>query len=93
MDDDFTGRLNPDHWSCEAQVVTGLRNWKRPLTDLQTGGFEHGEFSWATADKHNGFIDNEGLRLVPTLTTELTDIDEVQWLDGYTINLTSAFSD
>ncbi|KAF3048928.1 hypothetical protein E8E11_000200 [Didymella keratinophila] len=77
MADYFTRGLNPDHWSYEAQ----------------TGGFEHGEFSWATADRQNVFVDDEGLHIVPTLTTESTTIDEVQLLDGYTVNLTSVSSD
>lgn len=89
MDDQFEIGLDRDNWSYETQVRNDRCSCKQVLIQLQTGGFEHGEFSWATVDKQNIFVDGEGLHIVPTLTTESTDITEAQLLDGYTVNLTS----
>lgn len=38
-------------------------------------------------------MDGEGLHIIPTLTTESTDITEQQLLNGYTVNITSAEGD
>ncbi|KAF2627591.1 glycoside hydrolase family 16 protein [Macroventuria anomochaeta] len=68
----------------------GRDNWSY---EIQTGRFGNGEFSWTTDDSQNVFVDAEGLHIVPTLTTDSTDITEAQLLDGYTLNLTTAGSD
>ena len=52
-------------------------------------GFGTGSFDWTTSDKANAYTDAEGLHIVPTLTTESTDITEKQLLNGYTVNLTT----
>jgi beta-glucanase (GH16 family) len=69
--------INSDHWGYE----------------VQTGGYGNGEFDWTTKDPKNSFVDAEGLHIVPTLTTESTDITEAQLLNGYTLNITSSSGD
>jgi hypothetical protein len=64
--DDSFGSLNEDVWNHEVQV----------------DGFGTGSFDWTTTDSKNAFTDGEGLHIVPTLTTETTDITEDQILDG-----------
>lgn len=49
---------------------------------VQTNGFGTGSFDWTTTDVRNAFTDEEGLHIVPTLTTETTNITEAQLLDG-----------
>ncbi|KAJ8107983.1 hypothetical protein OPT61_g8491 [Boeremia exigua] len=75
--DDQFDSINSDHWSYE----------------IQTGGFGSGEFNWATDDPQNAFVDTEGLHIVPTLTTEATNITEGQLSHGYSLNLTAAGGD
>ena len=56
--------------------------------EIQTGGFGTGSFDWTTTDSKNAYTDAEGLHIVPTLTTESTDITDAQIYNGYTVNLT-----
>ncbi|KAL1599234.1 hypothetical protein SLS59_006251 [Nothophoma quercina] len=56
--------------------------------EIQTGGFRRGQFDWTTSDPKNAFVDTEGLHIVPTLTTESTNITGTQLLDGYSLNIT-----
>lgn len=49
---------------------------------VQLDGFGTGSFDWTTTDSKNAFTDGEGLHIVPTLTTETTDITEDQLTDG-----------
>ncbi|OQO07975.1 hypothetical protein B0A48_06768 [Cryoendolithus antarcticus] len=58
--------------------------------EIQRGGFGTGAFDWTTDDPKNAYTDAEGLHIVPTLTTESTDITPEQLYDGYTLNLTTA---
>ncbi|KAF1992474.1 glycoside hydrolase family 16 protein [Aulographum hederae CBS 113979] len=58
--------------------------------EIQRGGFGTGSFEWTTDDPKNAFCDGEGLHIVPTLTTESTDITLDQMTDGYVLNLTTA---
>uniref|UniRef100_A0A093Y6A9 Beta-1,3-glucan-binding protein n=1 Tax=Talaromyces marneffei PM1 TaxID=1077442 RepID=A0A093Y6A9_TALMA len=57
------------------------------------GGFGTGEFEWTTTDDRNVFIDQEGLHIVPTLTTDTTAITAAEITNGYTLNLTQASGD
>src|SRR5687768_2108526 len=58
--------------------------------EVQRGGFGSGTFEWTTDDPKNIYTDGEGLHIVPTLTTETTDISESQLLDNYVLNLTTS---
>lgn len=58
--------------------------------EIQRGGFGTGAFDWTTDDPKNAYTDAEGLHIVPTLTTESTDITPEQLYDGYVLNLTTA---
>lgn len=58
--------------------------------EIQRGGFGTGSFEWTTDDPKNAYVDAEGLHIVPTLTTESTDITPAQLEDGYVLNLTTA---
>ncbi|KAK3075863.1 hypothetical protein LTR53_000436 [Teratosphaeriaceae sp. CCFEE 6253] len=58
--------------------------------EIQRGGFGTGSFDWTTDDPKNAYTDAEGLHIVPTLTTETTDITNAQLNDGYVLNLTTA---
>ena len=71
--EDAFGNINSDIWSFE----------------IQRGGFGTGSFEWTTNDKKNAYVDAEGLHIVPTLTTESTDITLDQMYDGYVLNLTT----
>ena len=78
MEDNFDKNgLDDSHWTHE----------------VQSGGFGTGSFDWTTSDKANSFTDAEGLHIVPTLTTESTDITEAQLYNGYTLNLTKSGGD
>ncbi|KAF5017551.1 hypothetical protein F66182_10504, partial [Fusarium sp. NRRL 66182] len=57
------------------------------------GGFGTGEFEWTTTDDRNVFVDQEGLHIVPTLTTDTTPITAAEITNGYTLNLTQAGGD
>ncbi|KAH6656076.1 putative gram-negative bacteria binding protein [Truncatella angustata] len=72
--DDFSNGVSTENWSYEQQV----------------GGFGAHSFDWTTDDTKNVYADASGLHLVPTLTTQVTDITEAQLLDGYTLNLTTS---
>lgn len=65
--------INKDIWSYE----------------IQRGGFGSGTFEWTTDDPKNSYTDAEGLHIVPTLTTETTDITKEQLIDNYILNLTT----
>ncbi|KAF4631590.1 hypothetical protein G7Y89_g6540 [Cudoniella acicularis] len=71
--EDEFANINPDIWGYE----------------IQRGGFGTGSFEWTTNDPKNAFVDAEGLHIVPTITTESTDITPAQLLNGYTLNLTT----
>src|SRR3954451_22092959 len=58
--------------------------------EIQRGGFGTGSFEWTTDDPKNAYIDADGLHIVPTLTTESTNITIDQLHDGYVLNLTTA---
>lgn len=72
--EDEFGSIDADSWSFE----------------IQRGGFGTGAFDWTTDDPTNAYTDAEGLHIVPTLTTETTDITPEQIYDGYELNLTTA---
>jgi hypothetical protein len=57
--------------------------------EIQRGGFGTGSFDWTTDDPKNAYTDAEGLHIVPTLTTETTNITPEQIYDGYRLNLTT----
>lgn len=78
MEDNFDGNgIDSSHWTHEVQMA----------------GFGTGSFDWTTTDKKNSFTDSEGLHIVPTITTESTDINESQLFNGYTLNLTKSGGD
>ena len=58
--------------------------------EIQRGGFGSGSFEWTTDDPQNAYVDNMGLHIVPTLTTNSTKITPAQINDGYVLNLTTA---
>lgn len=58
--------------------------------EIQRGGFGSGSFEWTTNDPKNAYTDAEGLHIVPTLTTESTDITKDQLVDNYVLNLTTS---
>jgi len=60
--------------------------------EIQRGGFGSGTFEWTTDDPKNAYTDAEGLHIVPTLTTESTDITAAQLIDNYVLNLTVGMS-
>jgi hypothetical protein len=47
----------------------------------------YGSFDWTTDDPTNSYVSSNGLHIVPTLTTETTNITADQIYDGYSINL------
>jgi Glycosyl hydrolases family 16 len=57
--------------------------------EIQRGGFGSGSFEWTTDDPKNAYVDAEGLHIVPTLTTETTDITLEQLTDNFVLNLTT----
>ncbi|OCK77836.1 glycoside hydrolase family 16 protein [Lepidopterella palustris CBS 459.81] len=57
--------------------------------EIQRGGFGSGTFEWTTDDPKNAYTDENGLHIVPTLTTETTSITVDQIYDGYVLNLTT----
>lgn len=61
-------------------------NWS---FEIQRGGFGTGSFEWTTNDPKNAYVDAEGLHIVPTITTESTDITLDQMIDGYVLNMTT----
>lgn len=74
FEDDFTNGINSADWNYE----------------IQMGGTGTGSFEWTTDDKSNVYTDENGLHIVPTLTTESTSITAAQLLNGYTVNLTES---
>jgi beta-glucanase (GH16 family) len=58
--------------------------------EIQRGGFGSGSFEWTTNDPKNAYVDSQGLHIVPTLTTETTNITLDQLTDNYVLNLTTA---
>ncbi|KAH9893700.1 concanavalin A-like lectin/glucanase domain-containing protein [Xylariomycetidae sp. FL2044] len=63
-----------------------LDNWGH---EVQMNGFGTGSFDWTTTDETNSYVDQDGLHIVPTLTTETTSITVDQLMNGYTVNLTT----
>jgi hypothetical protein len=55
--------------------------------EIQRGGFGTGTFEWTTNDTKNAYVDDAGLHIVPTLTTESTSITLDQLTDGFVLNL------
>jgi beta-glucanase (GH16 family) len=79
----------PRHTYClimNDNFLSGLDSWNY---EIQLGGFGVGTFDWTTNDPANTYVDASGLHIVPTLTTDVTDITEAQLEDGYTLDLTS----
>ncbi|KAF4543854.1 Glycosyl hydrolase [Lasiodiplodia theobromae] len=72
-EDDFSAGIDDSTWNFE----------------IQRGGFGTGSFEWTTDDPKNIFTDAEGLHIVPTLTTESTNITLDQMYDKYVVNLTT----
>ncbi|EAA31490.1 glycoside hydrolase family 16 protein [Neurospora crassa] len=58
--------------------------WSHQVT---LDGFGTGSFDWTTTDSKNSYVDGEGLHIVPTLTTETTDITADQLYANYTLDL------
>jgi len=48
-----------------------------------------GSFDSTTNDPKNAYTDEDGLHIVPTITTEATNITQAQDLNGYTLNPTT----
>lgn len=65
--------LDPNKWTREVQI----------------NGFGTGSFDWTTTDDKNAYVDDQGLHIMPTLTTETTNITDAQIVNGYHLNLTS----
>jgi beta-glucanase (GH16 family) len=59
---------------------------------LQIGGYGSGSFDWTTSSERNAYTDQNGLHIVPTLTTD-AGISKEQILNGYTLNLTKSGGD
>ncbi|OAA72483.1 Concanavalin A-like lectin/glucanase, subgroup [Cordyceps fumosorosea ARSEF 2679] len=57
--------------------------------EVQLDGFGNHAFDWTTTDERNSYVDADGLHIVPTLTTETTDITTDQMYANYTLNLDS----
>lgn len=73
FEDDFSKGINLDNWNYE----------------IGLSGFGVGSFDWTTNDPQNAYADASGLHIVPTVTTESTNITAAQMLNGYTVNLTA----
>lgn len=68
-------------------VALGKESFLRFIT-LQLTRNRTGAFDWTTNDATNSYISNKQLHIVPTLTTETTNITGDQILNGYQVNLT-----
>ncbi|ATY61835.1 Concanavalin A-like lectin subgroup [Cordyceps militaris] len=55
--------------------------------EVQLDGFGNHAFDWTTTDERNSYVDGAGLHIVPTLTTDTTDITTDQMYANYTLNL------
>jgi beta-glucanase (GH16 family) len=73
FEDDFSNGINTDDWNYEIGV----------------GGNGVGSFDWTTNDPKNAYTDANGLHIVPTITTQVTNITSAQLFNGYTVNLTA----
>ncbi|OKL57256.1 hypothetical protein UA08_07422 [Talaromyces atroroseus] len=73
FEDDFSNGINENDWNYEIEV----------------GGYGVGSFEWTTSDSTNAYTDESGLHIVPTITTNTTDITTAELFNGYTLNLTS----
>lgn len=49
---------------------------------VQIDGFGTDSFDWTTTDSRNAFTDKDGLHIVPSFTTDTTDITQDEILDG-----------
>ncbi|KAF5211949.1 putative beta-1,3-glucan-binding protein [Clavispora lusitaniae] len=58
--------------------------WER---EVQIGGFGTGAFDWTTDSDRNSFVKNGKLYILPTLTNETIDDNDIS--NGYTVNLTT----
>lgn len=63
-----------------------LSTWNH---EVQLDGFGTSSFDWTTDDSANTYVDGEGLHIMPTLTTESTNITADQLYNGYSLNLTA----
>ncbi|KAG0645760.1 Beta-1 [Hyphodiscus hymeniophilus] len=73
FEDDFSNGINDKDWNYEVEL----------------SGYGSGSFDWTTKDEKNAYADEKGLHIVPTVTTEATNINVTQTLNGYTLNLTA----
>jgi len=93
MEDSFTN-LNSNVWNAEVQLGNygngALYSHYTAAKVFTTNHAYHppGAFDWTTQEQSNLYTDAEGLHIVPTLTTESTDITAAQIFDGYKLNLT-----
>jgi beta-glucanase (GH16 family) len=92
-EDDFNS-INNDVWRFEIQrggfgYINLLPHWHFQR-DTYNGNNRTGSFDWTTNDPSNVFTDEQGLHIVPTLTTETTNITAGEIMDGYVLNLTTA---
>lgn len=71
--EDSFATLDPEKWTREVQI----------------NGFGTGSFDWTTTDDRNAYVDDQGLHIMPTLTTETTSITDEEIYNGYRLNLTS----
>lgn len=58
FEDNFSNGIDGNNWNYEISV----------------GGFGDGSFDWTTNDPKNAYTDDKGLHIVPTITTEATNI-------------------
>jgi hypothetical protein len=58
FEDDFGNGIDENDWNYE----------------IELGGFGTGYFDWTTNDEKNAYTDENGLHIVPTLTTEATTL-------------------
>ena len=73
FEDDFSNGINENDWNYEVEL----------------GGYGSGSFDWTTTDGQNAYADDKGLHIVPTITTDVTNLTVAQMLNGYTLNLTA----
>jgi beta-glucanase (GH16 family) len=58
--------------------------------EIQRGGFGTGSFEWTTDNPKNSYVDEDGLHIIPTLTTESTNITPAEINNNFVLNLTTA---
>ncbi|KAL2210724.1 concanavalin A-like lectin/glucanase [Sarocladium strictum] len=80
------GVPNHDYCLIMDDQFQNMDNWNH---EVQMNGFGTGSFDWTTSDEANSYVDAEGLHIVPTLTTETTNITPDQLVNGYKVNMTT----